>query len=280
MGVLGIALLAAVIELWPIVIEPLPAAGPARVAAERRIHSAGLLFGRLDVSVNRETAVIVLVVIASALGSFIHAATSFVDYVGNRRLVTSWLWWYVLRLTIGSALGLLFYFAVRGGFFSADASAADVNPYGVAALAGLAGLFSKQATDKLRELFETLFRVAPGEGDDRRRDSLANPIPTITALQPTDARVGSGALALAVAGHDFVRRSVVRVDGAPVPTTYVSATRLTTTIAEERLRDEGTLQIAVFNPEPGGGMSEPVALRIAAAADEAAPVAPAAPQRR
>jgi hypothetical protein len=152
--------------------------------------------------------------------------------------------------------------------------AGDVNPYGVAALAGLAGLFSKQAMDKLRELFETLFRVAPGEGDDRRRDSLANPLPAITALEPADAEIGSGALTLAVMGQSFVRQSVVRVDGAPVPTTFVSATRLAATIPAERLRAEGTLQIAVFSPEPGGGMSEPVVLRIAAPTDGAAAAVP------
>jgi hypothetical protein len=38
-------------------------------------------------------------------------------------------------------------------------TAGDLSPYGVAAVAGLAGLFSKQATDKLREVFETLFKT-------------------------------------------------------------------------------------------------------------------------
>jgi hypothetical protein len=41
-------------------------------------------------------------------------------------------------------------------------------------LGGLVGLFSKQATDKLAEVFETLFRTEPGHGDDTREDSLAN----------------------------------------------------------------------------------------------------------
>jgi hypothetical protein len=49
--------------------------------------------------------------------------------------------------------------AVRGGLLAAQASADAVNPYGVAALAGLVGMFSKQATDKLREVFDTLFRT-------------------------------------------------------------------------------------------------------------------------
>ena len=108
---------------------------------------------------------IALVVIAGALGSLIHATTSFADYVGNRRFHSSWTAWYMVRLIVGTALALLLYFAFRGGFFSGSAQSNAVNPYGIAALAGLAGLFSKQATDKLREVFETLFRVSRIHGE-------------------------------------------------------------------------------------------------------------------
>src|SRR5262249_53726354 len=110
--------------------------------------------------------------VVSAIGSFIHATTSFVDFVGNRRLEVSWIWWYLLRVFVGTSLAVLFYFAVRGGFFGADSTAQSVNPYGMAALAGLVGLFSNHATDKLRELFDTLFNVADGYGDSMRGGKL------------------------------------------------------------------------------------------------------------
>ena len=58
---------------------------------------------------------IALVVIVGALGSFIHSATSFADYVGNRKFVESWTWWYLLRPFVGSALALALYFVVRAG---------------------------------------------------------------------------------------------------------------------------------------------------------------------
>jgi hypothetical protein len=121
---------------------------------------------------NADVALLMLVVLVAALGSVVHATTSFVDFAGNRQLTSSWVWWYLLRGLVGTTLALPFYFAVRGGFFGASTPAADVNPYGIAALAGLAGLFSKQATDKLEELFDTLFRTRPGYGDDARRDTL------------------------------------------------------------------------------------------------------------
>jgi len=58
---------------------------------------------------------------------------------------------------------------VRGGLIGGSTGADALSPYGVAAIAGLAGLFSKQATDKLREVFENLFRT---EHPPNRTDKL------------------------------------------------------------------------------------------------------------
>ena len=109
-----------------------------------------------------------IVVVAGALGSYIHAATSFSDFVGNRRLFESWSWWYLLRPFIGMALALMTYFAVRGGLVASSTAADALSPYGIATIAGLAGMFSKQASDKLREVFENLFKTdKPPERSDK-----------------------------------------------------------------------------------------------------------------
>lgn len=98
--------------------------------------------------------------VAGALGAYVHLATSFADYAGNEKLTASWICWYVFRPFIGMALAEIVYLAIRGGFFNTGgATSANVSPYGVAAITALTGLFSKQATDKLREVFETLFRT-------------------------------------------------------------------------------------------------------------------------
>jgi hypothetical protein len=125
-----------------------------------------------------ETRLLLLVVVSSALGSYVHSATSFATYVGNENLYTSWIWWYILRTPIGIALALLFYFVLRGGLLSAGAGGESLSPFGVAALSGLAGMFSKNATDKLRELFENLFRTTPGKGDAERKNKLEETPPT------------------------------------------------------------------------------------------------------
>jgi len=129
--------------------------------------------GRWTFDFPPERRYIVVVVIAGALGSFIHLATSFADFVGNRRLVRSWMWWYLLRPFIGVALALLFYFAFRGGLMTAASSATDLSVFGIAAMSGLAGMFSKQVTDKLREICDTAFtavRSSPPRSDGMEAD--------------------------------------------------------------------------------------------------------------
>ncbi len=121
-------------------------------------------------NVQPEPRFIFLLVVASAIGSFVAVATSFTTYLGNQKLYTRWIWWYILRLPVGIALAVLFYVAVRGGFFTSNASQADVNPFGVAALGGLVGMFSKQAADKLQDVFAQLFNSSR---DSARGDKLS-----------------------------------------------------------------------------------------------------------
>jgi hypothetical protein len=172
-ALLGLFLLAdvvfvcgALVTLWPVVLATVePGAEPTATARWSP-------FGLGDWSLTADTAMLLAVVVCSALGSFVHAATSFATYVGNRRLYASWLWWYLLRAGIGVALALLVYFLLRGGLFAGSSGAGATNPYGFSGIAGLCGLFSKQATDKLREICDTLLSTS-GDGDRDRRDGLA-----------------------------------------------------------------------------------------------------------
>lgn len=157
MAGLNIIIVYLLIKTWPDKLPPTDSPEPFT-----------LLFGHVHFELSLEVRFIMIAVLSGALGSYIHAATSFVDYLGNRRFVSSWTWWYLLRSFIGVALALLVYFAARGGLIAASTGAGNLSPYGVAAIAGLAGLFSKQATDKLRKVFETLFKTDhPPERTDK-----------------------------------------------------------------------------------------------------------------
>jgi hypothetical protein len=140
---------------------------------------------------------LLLVMAAGGIGSFIHAATSFADFVGNERLSTNWMWWYILRPFIGMALAAVFYVTIRAGFLTSAGQPSTMNVYGVSSMAGLVGMFSKQATDKLGEVFDTLFKTGPGGGDLQRKDGLAHAAGEPTAGSPGDAQAldhGEGAI--------------------------------------------------------------------------------------
>jgi hypothetical protein len=68
----------------------------------------------LRLRITYDERLLLTVILLGALGSYIHATTSFADYVGNRRLVRSWLLWYLLRPLVGAPTALLLYFIVPG----------------------------------------------------------------------------------------------------------------------------------------------------------------------
>lgn len=250
--VLGIVLGSLLLALWPTVEGFTSSTTPSELSIR--------WFGA-EFSIGAEAALLLLVLVFGALGAYIHTVTSFVDYVGNRRLTSSWTWWYFLRPFIGTALALVFYVAIRGGFFAQEAQTGDVNPFGMAALAGLAGLFSKQATDKLKEVFDTLFRTAEG-GDAHRRDPLANPVPSLHSIQPASIKADEETPMLTLRGENFVRNSTVLLDGTPIRPKYLSPTELLVEVPADGRQDPGTVNVKVRNPEPGGGVSEPVPVEL------------------
>ena len=81
------------------------------------------------------------------------------------------------------------------------------------------------------------------------------PPPVIRALSPLSA--GTPGATLTVDGTGFVRRSVVRWNGADRPTTFVGTTRLAAALGPADVAAPGSAQVAVFTPPSGGGLSPP-----------------------
>lgn len=132
--------------------------------ASNTVSYSVLYFSR-NLSVSYNVGLLIIVMLSGALGSIVHAMRSLYWYVGNRELRRSWLLKYIMLPFVGSSLALVFFFVVRGGFFSAQATIQSTSPIGFAALAGLVGLFSDQAVLKLKEVAETLLSK-PQEGAD------------------------------------------------------------------------------------------------------------------
>lgn len=121
-----------------------------------------------------ETRLLLLVMLAGALGSLMHSLRSLYWYTGNRMMVWSWVGFYVLLPFTGAILAVIFYFVVRGGFFSPQASFENTSPFGFAALSALVGLFSPQATLKLKEIAETIFTKPPAGEDTKPQDTTSD----------------------------------------------------------------------------------------------------------
>ena len=82
-----------------------------------------------------------------------------------------------------------------------------------------------------------------------------NLTPILSSISPQSALLRSGVLTLTVNGSNFAPSSTVSWNGTPLPTTFVSSTQLSATIAASLTTKMGSAQITVVTPSPGGGTS-------------------------
>lgn len=176
-----VAILYLLIKIWPLDMTGSP-------------ETTDFFWGQVTLAV--EIRLMLIAVLAGALGSYIHLATSFADFAGNERLVASWGWWYILRPFVGMALAEVVYLSLRGGLLSTTGATGAISPYGVAALTSLTGLFSRQATDKLQETFEALFRT---QAKVERKDPLP-PKAGTAGSETGESPAGGGKASAAAAG--------------------------------------------------------------------------------
>jgi len=86
--------------------------------------------------ISAEVNLILVAMAVGALGGNVHAIRSFALFVGNRQLVSSWVWWLLMRPFLGLPMALIFYFLARAGFLAGGAHAEDLNPFGIGAVSG------------------------------------------------------------------------------------------------------------------------------------------------
>jgi len=101
---------------------------------------------------------------------------------------------------------------------------------------------------------------APGGGSATATFTItptANPIPTITQLNPVSLAVGAIPQTLTISGTGYLTTSTVTFSGASDPATYLSGTQLTISLTSADLATAGTYPVVVTNPAPGGGSSGP-----------------------
>ena len=102
----------------------------------------------------------------------------------------------------------------------------------------------------------TVFNSTPGGGvSNNLQFTVYNPVPTLSSLAQTSATAGNAGFTLTVSGSNFIDSSVVRWNGSDRTTTYVNSGQLTAQILTSDLATAGYFPVTVFNPAPGGGIS-------------------------
>jgi hypothetical protein len=150
------------------------------------------------------TLLLLLVALAGFLGNMIHIATSFTTYVGSNKFVRSWLLWYAVKPFTAAALAVGVYFVFRGGFLNTSDDTTNINLYGVMTMAVLTGLFTDRATQKLKEVFEVLFRPK-----EERADPLDGK-PKVTAITPAEI--------------EMAKENIITITGENLQASAVTAT--------------------------------------------------------
>jgi IPT/TIG domain len=182
------------------------------------------LFGaRLEV--DREVRLFLVVALAGALGGLVYALRSLTWYAGNRNLKYSWMMTYYLQPIVGAGLATITYVVLRGGLVvvTTQASPDVVNPFGFAAFGALVGLFSAQAAEWLKRVFEQVFTPAPTGKDPAI-------VVRITDVQPAQAPVGTEVVITGTGLADVQR---VTFGGVEAPSLRkVSATELRVTVPD------------------------------------------------
>ncbi|NOU19669.1 MAG: hypothetical protein HOO91_19095 [Bacteroidales bacterium] len=197
------------------------------------------------------SSLLLLIILIGALGSSLHGIVSISYHIGNGKFSTTWSTWYLLRPFAGGVLSLVFYLVIRAGFYKEFHNA---NFYTILALSGLVGMFSKQALNKLSELFDFIFK------SDKEKEINLNPTPYIINISAQSISKSKDFSELIFNGSDFIVDSQVRFNNKDYKPEFVSSKQLKLIIKKDDLMNINlpTLRIAVFNPPPEGGLSNQI----------------------
>jgi trimeric autotransporter adhesin len=82
---------------------------------------------------------------------------------------------------------------------------------------------------------------------------VSAPSPNLASLVPTSTSSGGAGFWLTVNGTNFSSRSVVRWNGSPLTTTYLSGSQLRAYVPADKITAVGSAVVTVFTPAPSGG---------------------------
>lgn len=208
-----------------------PPALPAKGASTAKFSYFGW-----RVALTTDQQFFVMAALAGVVGAMLHGLRSLSAYVGERYLFRSWIPYYVLLPLVGALIATIVYLVLRAGLLPGSTESGQPNPYGIAAISALVGMFSAQAAEKLKAVFETLFTKA-GPGSEPLTDVAA---PVISSFNPQEGPVGTP---VTISGDNLTSVTRVAFTGAVAP--------------QFRIESENLITVQV----PDGATSGPIILR-------------------
>ncbi|GAA4457388.1 hypothetical protein [Novipirellula rosea] len=204
-----------------------------------------ILIASVESGASHKRDILIFVLLMGAFGSLLHSVASFGAFVGNRQFSPSWCWWYLFQPCIGAGLALIVFFVVGRGHIAGES--VD-NLFSIAMIAALVGLFSDQATLKLKELVETILTTKTA---DRRTEPLQPDAtkPVISDVTPATIKHGATPVpAIEIRGTHFVTGCKVKVNESLREPSKTTNTAVTVGLTAADIAEAGTLKIVVVNP--------------------------------
>ena len=146
-------------------------------------------------SLGREKGLLGLAVLFGAVGASVHAVSSLVTRQANHKFERSFVPWYVTKPLIGAALAAGIYFLLRSTLLTTVSTppisgGAAINEYGVAGISLLVGLMTSQMTQKLRDVFDSLFGIEKTDKGEVDKVIVNNLTVVPKTLQLTISQIG------------------------------------------------------------------------------------------
>jgi hypothetical protein len=192
-------------------------------------------------TIKLNTLLLILVAVAGFLGTMIHTASSFTNYVGSEKFKKSWRLWYIVKPWTGAGLAVIIYFIFRAGLLNFN-DTSNINLYGLITLAALAGLFTDKATIKLEEIFAVIFNPKDTRPDKINKDEVNV---RITGIKP-ESLLGNIDNELIISGEGLDRsKFLIKIDDEEIKNPVIKGDSISFTykLPEEPNKKEFMLKL-------------------------------------
>jgi hypothetical protein len=189
-----------------------------------------------------DSRMLIVVLLAGALGGLVHALRSFFWYVGNRKLVWSWTPMYVLLPFTSASLAFVFFLLARAGLYQPQGEASLL----LVGFAALVGMFSTQAAEKLKDVADGIFTKAAQGANHAAPVKAQTSVPPAISLDPASGPAAGGTN-VTIKGTGFTPDTKVTFGG--LDATAVKFVDAATVVATTPAHAAGPVDVTILVPQ-------------------------------